>query len=311
MRLSILDQVPLTEHAPTQAEAVAGGLRLAQDAEALGFHRIWYAEHHRSRSFAGPAPEMMAALALERTSRIRVGTGGILLPLYPASKVVEVMSLLGQVHGDRVDTGVGRAALDDPAYGEKIAALVRELGGLHAPVEGEPPGRVWVLGAGGSTAPLAGGLGSGYVHGHFFAPRGGEATTAAYRSAAAEHGHGARTMLAVRAVAAEDPERARALAEAMLLWRARKDLGHDGPIPSAETAARWEWSEQERTRANARAKAIIAGTPDRVAGELAALAEAHGADEVMVNTLAGDPEDRLASYRLLADRFSADVACSS
>lgn len=156
MRLSILDQVPLTEHIPIPAEAIASGLRLAQDAEDLGYHRIWFAEHHQSRSFVSPAPEMMTALALERTTRIRAGTGGILLPLYPVQKVIEVMGMLGQAHGDRVDTGIGRAALDDPDYGEKIAALVRELGLLHKPVPGEPEGRVWVLGAGGSAAPLAG-----------------------------------------------------------------------------------------------------------------------------------------------------------
>ncbi|MBO1902460.1 MsnO8 family LLM class oxidoreductase [Leucobacter weissii] len=304
MRLSILDQVPLTEHTRMPAEAVQSGLRLAEEAEALGFHRIWYAEHHRSRSFASTAPEMMTALALERTDHIRVGTGGILLPLYRANKAAEVMGLLGHVHGDRVDTGVGRAALDDPTYGEKIATLVDELGQLHEPVDAEPAGRVWVLGAGGSTAPLAGSLGAGYAHGHFFVPRGGEAATAAYREAATVHEHGAPTVLAVRAVTAEDPERAQALADAMLLWRARKDLGHDGPIPSAETTAAHEWNEQERTRAKARSKAIIAGTPDQVASELEALADAHGADEVMVNTLTSDPDDRLASYRLLAEHLA-------
>ncbi|WP_206693965.1 LLM class flavin-dependent oxidoreductase [Microbacterium lacticum] len=178
MRVSILDQVPLTEHTPTPAQAIASSLRLAQDAEALGYTRVWFAEHHRSRSFASPAPETMTALALERTHTIRIGTGGILLPLYPASKVVETMGMLAQVHGDRVDTGVGRAALDDPTYSDKIAALVREFGALHEPAPGEPPGRVWVLGAGGSAAPLAGRLGAGYAHGHFFSPRGGEAAIA-------------------------------------------------------------------------------------------------------------------------------------
>lgn len=302
MRLSILDQVPLTEHIPTPAEAIASGLRLAQDAEDLGYHRIWFAEHHQSRSFVSPAPEMMTALALERTTRIRAGTGGILLPLYPVQKVIEVMGMLGQAHGDRVDTGIGRAALDDPDYGEKIAALVRELGLLHKPVPGEPEGRVWVLGAGGSAAPLAGGLGAGYAHGHFFVPRGGEAATAAYREASGPD-HAPHTVLAVRTVTAEDPERAQTLADAMLWWRVRKDLGSDGPIPSAETAARHEWTDQERTRGKARAQAIVTGTPDQVHAELAALAHAHGVEEIMVNTLTSDPDDRRESYRLLAERF--------
>jgi alkanesulfonate monooxygenase SsuD/methylene tetrahydromethanopterin reductase-like flavin-dependent oxidoreductase (luciferase family) len=161
---------------------------------------------------------------------------------------------------------------------------------------------VWVLGAGGSTAPLAGKLGAGYAHGHFFVPRGGEAATAAYRDAAGEHDYGAHTMLAVRAITAETAERAQQLAEAMSLWRARKDLGYDGPIPSVESTARHDWTEQERTRAKARAQAIIAGTPDHVHETIKGLAEGHGAEEVMVNTLTSDPEDRLTSYRLLAER---------
>ncbi|GAB3623718.1 LLM class flavin-dependent oxidoreductase [Mariniluteicoccus endophyticus] len=304
MRLSILDQVPLTDHTPTRTEAVACGLRLAQEAEALGYHRIWFAEHHHSRSFASPAPEMMAALALERTRTIRVGTGGILLPLYPPQKVIEVMSLLAHAHGDRVDTGVGRAALDDPDYGEKIAALVRELGDLHPPVPGEPEGRVWVLGAGGSAAPLAGGLGAGYAHGHFFVPRGGEAATAAYRDAATAAGHRPHTVLAVRAITAETADRAQQLADAMLLWRARKDLGHDGPIPSAETTRSYQWSVAERTRATARSKAIITGTPDQVSETIAHLAHTHHADEVIINTLTSDPDDRHTSYRLLAEHLT-------
>ncbi len=303
MRLSILDQVPVTEHTPPD-KAIESGLRLAVEAEELGYHRIWYAEHHRSASFASTAPEMMTALALERTQQIRIGTGGILLPLYPAEKVAEIMGLLTSVHGDRVDAGVGRAALDDPAYGEKIAALVRTLGTRHDSVPGEAAGRVWVLGAGGSAAPLAGAVGAGYAHGHFFVPRGGEAATAAYRTSAGEHGHRPHTVLAVRVITAETNERARALADAMLLWRARKDLGHDGPVPSAETTAAHAWSDAERTRAKARSQAIIAGTPDDVHRTLMNLGRVHRADEIMINTLTSDPADRYASYRLLAQEFA-------
>lgn len=303
MRLSILDQVPITEHAPIY-DAASQGLQLAASAEELGYYRIWFAEHHHSASFAGTAPEIMTALALERTRRIRVGTGGILLPLYSAAKVAEVMGLLGQVHGDRIDTGLGRASLEDPDYARKIAALVDVLAAQHAAVPGQPEGRVWVLGAGGSSAPLAGGIGSGYVHGHFFVPRGGQAATAAYRDAATGAGHRPHTMLAVRAVTAPTPERARALADAMLLWRVRKDLGHDGPIPSVETTRQHDWSDAERTRAKARAAAIISGTPEGVHDELTGLAQTHRADEIMINTLTSDPADRLTSYRLLAERFA-------
>ncbi|MGP5025966.1 MsnO8 family LLM class oxidoreductase [Glutamicibacter ardleyensis] len=301
MRLSILDQVPLTEHAPTRAAALSSGLTLAQDADALGYHRIWFAEHHNSQSFASAAPEIMTALALERTAKIRIGTGAILLPYYSAQKVTETMGLLSAIHPDRVDTGVGRASLSDPNYAEKIASLVHELDASHAASNSEPAGRVWVLGAGGSSAPLPGTLGAGYVHGHFLRPTGGEAATSAYREAAVASGHTPHTVLAVRFVTAETEEQALALAEALLLWRVRKDFGHDGPIPSTATAARYQWSTAEHARAKERSEALIVGTPEKVRAELLALADTHGADELMLNTLVSDPEDRLNAYRLLAD----------
>ena len=305
MRLSILDQVPLTEHAPTAGQALSSGLQLAQDAEALGYHRIWFAEHHHSKSFASAAPEMMTALALERTETIRVGTGAILLPYYQAQKVSEAMGLLAAVHPDRVDIGVGRAALSDPHYAQKIAALVHDSDAVHEPSDTEPAGRVWVLGAGGSTAPLPGMLGAGYVHGHFLRPAGGEPATRAYREAAANAGHAAHTVLAVRFATASTEEKAQALANALMLWRVRKDLGHDGPIPSTATAASHPWNTQELARAEERSKALVVGTPDQVHDRLLALAEEHGADELMLNTLVCDPADRLDAYRLLAESFNA------
>ncbi|MFG1889090.1 hypothetical protein ACGFIR_14625 [Micromonospora sp. NPDC049051] len=109
----------------------------------------------------------------------------------------------------------------------------------------------------------------------------------------------------MRVITAQTEQRAQAQGDAMLLWRACKDLGQDGPIPSAETTARHGWNDQERIRAKARGKAIIAGTPDEVHAELTALAAAHRAEEIMVNTLTSDPADRLASHRLLAERFAA------
>ncbi|RPF21606.1 LLM class flavin-dependent oxidoreductase [Myceligenerans xiligouense] len=300
MRLSVLDQVPVTEHTPCTS-AASSALRLAVEAEELGYHRIWFAEHHASATFAGTAPEIMTALALERTRHIRVGTGGILLPLYPVNKVREVVTLLDDVHPGRIDLGVGRAAFDDPRYGEKIEVLTGVLG-PHAATE-EPAGRVWVLGAGGSAAALAGTLGAGYAHGHFFVPRGGELATTAYREAAARAGRGAHTLLAVRAVTAPTAAEAAALARAMVWWRVRKDLGDERPVPSVERVRRHRWTEAERTRAQARSHGVVFGTPQEVGVELRALAAAHGADEIVVNTLVSDPEDRHRSYRLLAEEF--------
>lgn len=141
------------------------------------------------------------------------------------------------------------------------------------------------------------------MHGHFFVPHGGEQATAAYRSAAEASGNSASTMLAVRAVTAGNPEYAKALGDAMVLWRVLKDFGHEIPVPSVATVRNHQWTDEQRTRAAARRKAVIAGTPEEVRDQLTALALSHGADEIMVNTLVSDPEDRVASYRLLAEAF--------
>ncbi|WP_326826464.1 MsnO8 family LLM class oxidoreductase [Streptosporangium sp. NBC_01756] len=303
LRLSVLDQSPLGEDM-TPADALRHTLALARHTDALGYHRFWHAEHHGSASFAGSAPEIMTALVLENTTRLRVGTGGILLPRYHPEKVAETMGTLLRLHPGRVDVGIGRGGGPAPDFDQKVATLHQRLLdiGHDDRAVGEPAGRLWLLGAGGSTAPLAGHLGAGYAFGHFFAPKKGPAALSDYR----QHlrpGHPGGTLLTVRAVTAEDPERAAALAQAMLLWRARKDLGHDAPIPALTTLARHDWSTAEHTQAALHASSLIHGTPQQVRERLIHLARAHGVTEVMVNTLTADPDDRLASYELLAAQF--------
>lgn len=304
--LSVLDQSPISDHLD-RTEALQQSLKLAELAEREGYRRIWYAEHHHSQSFASPAPEMMTALALERTTQIRVGTGGILLPLYAPQKVAETMGLLQQVHGDRVDIGIGRAGLRPEDFPEKLADLLRLLPEGTSQTHTEPERRVWMLGAGGSSAPLAAHLGAGYVQGHFLSPSSTPRGMQSYWNAVGDDD--AFAIIAVRAVTAPTAERARQLAAATALWRARKDTGIDSPIPSLDRAARDnEWSEAERTRAKTRESGIIYGTPEDVREQLLALAAEHRAREIMVNTLTSDPEDRNTSYRLLAEAFDRSPA---
>lgn len=299
--LSVLDQSPITDHLD-RTDALQESLRLAERAEREGYRRIWYAEHHHSMSFASPAPETMTALALERTTRIRVGTGGILLPLYTPQKVAETMGLLQQVHGDRVDIGIGSAALHTNDFPHKVETLLSRLPEGMPQTLTEPEHRVWVLGAGGTSAPLAANLGTGYVQGHFLSPSSTPRGMRAYWD-----GVGKRpgfAVIAVRAVTADTAEKAQRLAAATALWRARKDLNFDSAIPSLDRAERdREWSDEERARAVTREAGIIHGTPEDVRDQLLALAEQHRASEIMVNTLTSDPADRDASYTLLAEAF--------
>ncbi|MFF0794929.1 LLM class flavin-dependent oxidoreductase [Streptomyces spiralis] len=146
---------------------------------------------------------------------------------------------------------------------------------------------------------MAGELGSDYAFAHFLVPGPARATLASYRAAYAEHtGRPAPGgVLAVRVITAESEDRAEALAQSILLWRSRKDLGEDLPLPAPKDALTHRWTALEAERAAIRRDSLVWGTPDQVRERLTVLATEHGVDEVMVNTLTCDPADRLASYR--------------
>src|SRR5215207_2803330 len=113
MRLSVLDQSPIPEGS-TGAQALRNTLDLAGLADELGYHRYWVAEHHGGAMLAGPAPEVLIGPLAAATRRIRVGSGGVMLPHYSPLKVAESFSLLSGLFPGRIDLGLGRAAGTDP-----------------------------------------------------------------------------------------------------------------------------------------------------------------------------------------------------
>lgn len=319
LRLSILDQSPVGE-GRTGADALRSSVELAEQADGLGFTRYWVAEHHGSPGFAGAAPEVLAAVLLSRTQRMRIGTGGVLLPLYPAEKVAEVFGTLASVYPGRVDMGIGRAGGPAYAFPQQLEELRRLLGMAgagaagpgaagHGTVTALPPAapRLWLLGAGTGSAELAGKLGVDFAFAHFLNPAPGIAALESYRrklpARPVQADADATGMLAVRVATAETRERAEELAQSVLLWRSRKDLGQDLPFPSPGTALRHRWTAPEAERARVRRRSLVVGAPEEVRRTLTRLAEMHGVDEIMVNSLAHDPADQLRSYRLLAEVF--------
>ncbi|MFJ3635162.1 LLM class flavin-dependent oxidoreductase [Streptomyces sp. NPDC090112] len=304
LRLSVLDQTPVGEdHTPDQA--LRASVDLARAAEDLGYTRYWAAEHHGSPGFASSAPEILAGALLAHTSRMRIGTGGVLLPRYEPAKVAEVFGVLASLYPGRVDLGIGRAggpARDFPRRLADLRALLGEGGAVpHAPV----PPQMWLLGAGRESARLAGLLGTEFAFGHFFSPVGGREAFGDYRERfRTATGRPAGGALAVRVVTADSAGRAEELARGLLLWRARKDLGEDAPLPSYETTRRHRWTGAELARAEVHRTALVSGAPEQVHAVLTALAASHGVDELIVNTLTADPADRRRSYELLADAFA-------
>jgi alkanesulfonate monooxygenase SsuD/methylene tetrahydromethanopterin reductase-like flavin-dependent oxidoreductase (luciferase family) len=294
--LSVLDQSPVPEGG-TRADALRRTVELAVAVEALGYHRFWVAEHHGTAAFAGTAPEITTGAVLAATSSMRVGSGGVLLPRYAPAKVAEVFEVLEALHPGRVDLGVGRAGGPAHDFPRKVAELSARL------PDGPP---LWLLGASPGSAELAAALGTAYCFAHFLSPGPGVAAMARYQ--AASHPRGA---LAVRVLVADTEAEARRLARALLLWRSRRDLGFDEPMPDPDRVAGHEWTDLERDRAAVNVHALVSGTPEQVRGELVEVARRHGVGELVVNTVTYDPADRLRSYRLLTEAMAEAPAVAA
>ncbi|HEX7052801.1 MAG TPA: LLM class flavin-dependent oxidoreductase [Burkholderiales bacterium] len=328
MRLSILDQSPiLSGHGARRA--IEETLALARRADELGYHRYWLAEHHAIAALADPCPEVLLARLGAETRRLRVGTGGVLLPYYSAFRTAETFRMLEALYPGRVDLGIGRApggdartaqavsggGFPDPErFPQQVQELVAHLDGtlpkghpfhgvrVQPEVDGAP--EVWLLGSSDYSGTLAAALGLPFSFAHFINPRGGDAVARYYRSRFRPGRETEpRVMVCTFAICAESDEEAERLAAPIDLRRLHMALNIDSPFPTDEEAARHRYSAEERTYVmGQRAKAIL-GSPQTCRREIEAMAERYGADEVMVLTITGSYETRLRSYELLIQAF--------
>ena len=328
MQLSILDQSPIISgHAASQA--IAETLRLAKRAEALGYARYWLAEHHAIAALADPCPELLLARLGAETQRIRIGTGGVLLPYYSAFRTAEAFRMLEALYPGRIDLGIGRApggdlrtaqavgggrVPDAERFPEQVWELVGHLDGslpaehpfkrvrLQPEVSGAP--EVWLLGSSDYSGALAAQLGLPFAFAHFINARGGDAVCRYYR----ENFQGGRekaprAIVCTFAICGADDDDAERLAASIDLRRLHMALNVDSPVPTLEEAARHRYTDEERRYVlGQRARAVIGG-PQKCRRELEEMAERYGVDEVMVLTITGDYESRLSSYERLIGAF--------
>lgn len=303
IQLSVLDQSPVALGG-TRDDALRASVELARQADALGVTRYWVAEHHESPAFAGTSPEVLLGILLAQTDRMRVGSGGVLLPRHDPDKVAEDFRVLSALFPGRVDLGVGRAGGPAGDFADRVACL---LGDLVRPGHEALP-QVWLLGSGSRSAAVAAEWGTAFCFAHFLNPVGGMDALTSYRGTVGSTG---QVSLAVRVFAADTAAKAERLASAYLLWRSRKDLGDDQPLPDWDTVRRHRWTSAELARADERREAIVFGEVEQVREELCGLARHYGVDELVVNTLTHDPADRLRCYQLLAEAFDLPVTAKS
>jgi luciferase family oxidoreductase group 1 len=326
MRLSVLDQSPVLSGSDARS-ALSETLALARLAEALGYHRYWLAEHHAIAALADPCPEILLARLGAETQRMRIGTGGVLLPYYSAFRTAEAFRMLEALYPGRIDLGVGRAPGGDARtaqavgggrmpdadrFPEQVWELHAHLNGalpkehpfarvrVQPEVEGAPP--IWLLGSSDYSGALAAQLGLSFAFAHFINPRGGDAVSRAYRRDFQGNEKPA-VIVCTFAICAESAEEAERLAAPIDLRRLHMALNIDSPVPSAEEAARHRYSEEERRYVLGQRERAIIGDPATCRAAIEALAQRYEADEVMLLTITGDVASRRRSYELVAQAF--------
>ncbi len=327
MKLSILDQSPIISGLGAR-RAVEETLLLARRADALGYERYWLAEHHAIGALADPCPEVLLARLGAETRRMRVGTGGVLLPYYSAFRTAEAFRMLEALYPGRIDLGIGRAPGGDARtaqavgggqfpdarnFPEQVWQLVGHLDGtlpedhpfrgLRVQPEVDTAPQVWLLGSSDYSGALAAQLGLRFAFAHFINPHGGDAVTRAYREGyrASTREPQPQAIVCTFAICADSDEQAERLAASIDLRRLHMTLNLDTPVPTLEEALRHEYSEEQRRYVmGQRARAIIGG-PEKCRREIEALAARYAAEEVMVLTITGDYASRLRSYELLAE----------
>jgi luciferase family oxidoreductase group 1 len=323
LKLSILDQSPIISGVGAR-RAIEETLALARRADELGYHRYWLAEHHAIAALADPCPEILLARLGAETKRMRIGTGGVLLPYYSAFRTAESFRMLEALYPGRIDLGIGRAPGGDARTAQAVgggsfpdashfpeqiyqltALLEGKLRQIRLQPEVETVPEVWLLGSSDYSGALAAELGLPFAFAHFINPRGGELVARNYRASFKPGGtrREPRIIVCTFAIVAESDDEAERLAAPIDLRRLHMALNIDSPVPAYEEAARHRYSDEERRYVlSQRARAVIAGQ-ERAKLQLENLVERYAADELMVLTITGDYESRRRSYELLIEAF--------
>jgi luciferase family oxidoreductase group 1 len=331
-RLSVLDQSPISEGS-SGAQALRNTIDLARLADELGYHRYWVAEHHGGPMLAGPSPEALIGPIAAATSRIRVGSGGVMLPHYSPLKVAETFSLLAGLFPGRIDLALGRAAGTDPLttfalqrdrrqaapddFPQQLAELLAYLDDrmpedhpfarLAATLPGRPERpEPWLLGSSQQSAIWAAELGLPYAFADFI-NAGGPEIAALYRERFAEHEHQGRkpqTAVAVWVICADTDEQARRLAASGRMTFTLLRRGELIAVPPPEKALEFLASDKPTPGQPRSERRAVLGSPSAVRAELEDVVAKYGADELIAVNIVYDHQARRRSYEMLAEAFA-------
>ncbi|WP_432007760.1 LLM class flavin-dependent oxidoreductase [Streptomyces parvus] len=345
--LSVLDLVTVGQ-GRTATQALRTSVEIAKLTESRGFHRFWVAEHHSMPGVASSSPAVILAHIAAHTERIRLGSGGVMLPNHAPLVIAEQFGTLEAMAPGRIDLGLGRAPGTDGAtaaalrrtdrlnegaddFPQQLMELIRFLDDdfpeghpyarIHAvpgPVQATSPGGVqsahrppvWLLGSSGFSARLAGTLGLPFAFAHHFSARNTIPALDLYRESFRPSAvlDAPYALIGVSALAADDEREARRQVLTGALSMVRLRTGRPGLIPSPQEAEAYDFSPMEREFVDGWLGNVIHGTADEVRTGLDDLAKRTGADELMITANAHGGDARLRSYGLIADAYGLPAA---
>ena len=331
--LSVLDLSPLSAGS-TGAQALRNSVDLAGHVDGLGYTRYWVSEHHNLPSVMSSSPEVLIGHLAGASTRMRVGSGGIMLPNHAPLRIAEAFRTLAALHPGRIDLGLGRAPGSDgraalalrrtraPGGGDEFPELLDELlalGGMGTFPPGHPLRTVralpddvplppvWLLGSSDYGARLAARMGFGFAFAHHFSADWLLPAARAYREGFQPSAMGKLSrphlILTVSALVAETDAEADRLGASLDLMAVRRATGQFLPIASPEEAWAYPYSPEERRFVADFRTRVFVGSPSSVRTRLEELAAVAGADELMVSTVVHDHAARRRSYELLAAAF--------
>jgi luciferase family oxidoreductase group 1 len=328
--LSVLDLSPVAA-GMTGAQALRNSLDLARLCDSLGYVRYWVAEHHNMPAIASSAPDIMIGQIAAVTSRMRVGSGGVMLPNHAPLMVAERFKVLEALFPGRIDLGLGRAPGTDPAtsyalrrrqgINEEDDFLERFQELMLLETRGFPAGHpfhnvrampadvplppIYLLGSSDYSAKLAGQIGAAFAFAHHFATFPADEAMRLYRDSfrpSVSHDK-PLAILGTQVMVADTDEEAERLALTFDLNTVRRAKGEYLPLASPEEAAAFDYTPVDRARIAQGRNRISVGSPKTVKEKLMPLIEATKADELMVTSMIFDHTARRRSYELLAQAF--------
>lgn len=329
LKLSILDQTPI-RRGSNAFEALQESIQLVKFADDAGYTRYWISEHHNIATLACAAPEVLLARLGAETKRIRLGSGGIMLPNHSALKVAENFRLLEALFPGRMDLGIGRApggdrltasllnpgnSFDPQAYVHQIVTLKAFLNDEDTPetahervkaipqIQTSPD--LWMLTSSGESAYLAAHFGMALSFAQFINPVGGAEAVNQYRQRFKPSGQLSAPQASVGIfVFCGDTEEKAARMQAVMDYRLISiSKGRIDEAPSYESVRSYQYTSEELRQVQYNRQRMIVGTPDVVKDMILALARDFKVDEIVVATFADTSEDRIRSYQLLAESF--------